>query len=246
MNFNSYIVSETKTALSVPVSISVLPPKKTLKQKAFTLAEVLITLSIIGVVAAMTVPTLMANANKQIYTTKLKKVYSTMQNAVKMMPLSVGCSAGEYSCVTIGQENHFDARIFADQFKVVKDFDTCKIDYTLPQSLYVNSCFQLEDGTTFFFRNTSSGDIYAASIGVDLNGEKGPNKIGRDIFMFQITSYEKQNIKIGTVMPYGSKIFHEYSYVYWKDKCTDNTVKQQNWDAIMCAGRVLEEGKMNY
>lgn len=53
-------------------------------------------------------------------------------------------------------------------------------------------------------------------------------------------------IKIGTVMPYGSKIFHEYSYAYWKDNCTDNTVKQQNWGALMCTGRVLEEGKMNY
>ena len=44
-----------------------------MKQTAFTLAEVLITLGIIGVVAAMTLPSLIANHQKQVYVTGLKK-----------------------------------------------------------------------------------------------------------------------------------------------------------------------------
>src|SRR5574344_1309772 len=50
--------------------------RKTFKQ-AFTLAEVLIVLGIIGIVASMTIPTLMNKVAKQEYVTALKKFYST-------------------------------------------------------------------------------------------------------------------------------------------------------------------------
>lgn len=50
----------------------------------FTLAEVLITLGIIGVVAAMTIPTLMANIKGMRYRAQLKKALSSMNQAVKM------------------------------------------------------------------------------------------------------------------------------------------------------------------
>lgn len=48
---------------------------------AFTLAEVLITLGIIGVVAAMTLPALMGKYRENVTMTKLKKFYSTMAQA---------------------------------------------------------------------------------------------------------------------------------------------------------------------
>ncbi|MBQ8458462.1 type II secretion system protein [bacterium] len=72
------------------VSESVL--KKTLKQvqgdknkkAAFTLAEVLITLGVIGVVAAMTIPTLMANIKGKQYATGFKKELSTLNQMVRM------------------------------------------------------------------------------------------------------------------------------------------------------------------
>ena len=57
---------------------------------AFTLAEVLITLGIIGVVAALTIPTLMANHRKQVVETRLAKFYSTMNQAVKMAEADYG------------------------------------------------------------------------------------------------------------------------------------------------------------
>ena len=46
--------------------------------RGFTLAEVLITLVIIGVIASMTIPTLMNKTNKQEYVSRLKKAYSTL------------------------------------------------------------------------------------------------------------------------------------------------------------------------
>ena len=53
--------------------------------KAFTLAEVLITLSIIGVVAAMTMPTLIGKYNKMVWTNQLKKSYSTVSQGFQKM-----------------------------------------------------------------------------------------------------------------------------------------------------------------
>lgn len=47
----------------------------------FTLAEVLITLGIIGVVAAMTMPSLIANHQEKVTVTKVKKVYSILSQA---------------------------------------------------------------------------------------------------------------------------------------------------------------------
>ena len=52
--------------------------------RGFTLAEVLITLGIIGVVAAMTLPMLMANHRKQVTETRLAKFYSVINQAIKM------------------------------------------------------------------------------------------------------------------------------------------------------------------
>ena len=53
------------------------------KKTAFTLAEVLITLAIIGVVAAMTMPTLIQNHQKRSLEVATKKFYSKMSQAVK-------------------------------------------------------------------------------------------------------------------------------------------------------------------
>ena len=63
------------------------------KNLAFTLAEVLITLGIIGIVAAMTIPTLIANYQKQQTVSKLKKFYSTINQAIKLSEVDNGFAA---------------------------------------------------------------------------------------------------------------------------------------------------------
>lgn len=62
-----------------------------IKLKAFTLAEVLITLGIIGVVAALTIPTLVANYQKTQYATQLKKFYATFNQALKQYTADNSC-----------------------------------------------------------------------------------------------------------------------------------------------------------
>ena len=57
---------------------------------AFTLAEVLITLGIIGVVAAMTLPTLVQNYQKRVVETRLQKFYSAINQAVRLAEVEYG------------------------------------------------------------------------------------------------------------------------------------------------------------
>ena len=66
------------------------------KKLGFTLAEVLITLGIIGVVSALTIPTLMNNYQTKEKSTKLKKFYSTMQQAMLMSTIDNG-EVGEWT-----------------------------------------------------------------------------------------------------------------------------------------------------
>ncbi len=78
--------------------LSVLTTKNTLslgegsakKQTAFTLAEVLITLGIIGVVAAMTIPTLVNNYKKKVTVTQLKHTYSVLVQAYERSKVDHG------------------------------------------------------------------------------------------------------------------------------------------------------------
>lgn len=53
-------------------------------RKAFTLAEILITLGVIGIVAAITIPQIVSNYKKHVIETKLKKTYSLLLNTVRM------------------------------------------------------------------------------------------------------------------------------------------------------------------
>src|SRR5574344_1534418 len=69
---------------------------------AFTLAEVLIVLGIIGIVAALTIPTLMMNAQKHEYVTGLKKFYSTWNNGFAQLLADEGVQELEDTSVFQG------------------------------------------------------------------------------------------------------------------------------------------------
>ena len=66
------------------------------RRYAFTLAEVLVTLGVIGVVAALTMPALISNHRKSVVENKLKKFYSSMSQAVISSEAAVGASPNEW------------------------------------------------------------------------------------------------------------------------------------------------------
>ncbi len=87
---NATLKTAEKTA-GLPRSQGYLLPRNDMgKRAAFTLAEVLITLGIIGVVAAMTLPALITNYKEKQTVSQLKKVYSTLSQAWLMMENEYG------------------------------------------------------------------------------------------------------------------------------------------------------------
>lgn len=75
--------------------------------RAFTLAEVLITLGVIGVVAAITIPTLIQNYQKQVTVNRLKETYSILEQAVKMSEIDNG-DVTEWQYPKNTEQSHID------------------------------------------------------------------------------------------------------------------------------------------
>lgn len=166
----------------------------------FTLAEVLITLGIIGVVAALTLPNLISNYQKHQTVVQLKRIYSQLSNAVVESELV----NSEYSTwdMTLSAQNFF-IKYFKDFLPVIKECrvatkDRCSsVTQRLPLKnstdtipLMRNNGGQyslvLNNGTIIFMdRHENMGVVYLFS--VDLNGDKGPNRNGRDVFHFAFT-----------------------------------------------------------
>jgi len=158
-----------KTNFLVPQCLSALVP-------AFTLAEVLITLAIIGVVAAMTIPTLIADYQKKVYINKLKTTYTTLTHGMQLLMAETGCFDdiectgafdGIYSDVTDAEWNKTFFSKMEKVFKIAEKCDntgnSCKllgdkykklgdgdyIDYTTENRVG----FTLQNGAWIFFNN---------------------------------------------------------------------------------------------
>jgi len=174
-------------------------------KSGFTLAEVLITLVIVGVIAALTIPTVVNNTKKHEYVSKLKKNYSVFAQVTSKIIAENGMPENWITT----RENLYN--LYKHNLSVAKDCGSnsgCFQQASEIKMLNGNSIgsntydttggmrFILSDGTQVRFGsfyplcndndNGHSKDI-CAFIMVDLNGEKKPNTFGRDIFTFVIT-----------------------------------------------------------
>ena len=122
-----------------------------LKTPAFTLAEVLITLGIIGVVAAMTLPTLIMNHRKQVTVNKVKKFYTVMSQATNSAIAEYGSMEDWQGFTTTrnGEEmqNWFDTYL-KPYLKVIDEF--VKTD---EETGYSTLFVVLSDGSVFSMVN---------------------------------------------------------------------------------------------
>lgn len=144
-------------------------------KKGFTLAEVLITLGIIGVVAALTMPALIGNYKKTEYSARLKKFYSTMQQAIIMYNNDSGEIPGEWE----SSENSSEAleqywnQHFASYFQNVIRQEKAVSEGRNAFIVYFG------DGTKLFISKGGTIDLR-----YDVNGDKLPNSNGRDQYVF--------------------------------------------------------------
>ena len=191
------------------------------KKIAFTLAEVLITLGIIGIVAAMTIPTLVSTYSKKVLHSQFLKTYSDIQNAAKLFQLNNDITVYEFS--HHGNTANETLKELMSCFKGTKEGDRVNSDYDdeiegsvsfenaigyTPKNLAgkaqkIHPCDKTviteEIGGRFFsmddpvsvYNNPPNGP----KLCVDINGRKGPNIYGYDWFVFTFT-------KDGGVKPY--------------------------------------------
>ncbi len=173
------------------------------RMSAFTLAEVLITLGIIGVVAAMTLPALIQNYQKMVVENQLKVSYSLISNAIKMAEAEYGTgfdivnAFGDSDLADVnGYSFEFSEAVFEKYFKpyfkITKSYsksDNNKYfkwrgfrDQTY-RSIRFMKCYKLVNGTAMCI--TSSGNIDSTLyFYVILKPDKTDKVSGRDVFNF--------------------------------------------------------------
>lgn len=175
-------------------------------EDGFTLAEVLITLGIIGVVATITIPNLMTSYKAHVIHKKLLKSYSVIRQVERMMKYD-DIDPEEY-------RTNSKTPFYKIFIKYMSGATDCG-------SGYVNKCFSVwdtysnagwspaymddgciisADGIVYFFENLYSNTSTANPllITVDINGYKTkPNKLGIDLFVFEFVN--------GEFKPYGAQ-----------------------------------------
>jgi len=182
-----------------------------MSKSGYTLAEVLITLGIIGVVAAITLPALIKNYQMKVYENAFKKEYSTIQNAVNYITTTeelnecfVAYPTGSSSyqiittdCSKIREElvNNLQLQkvdnnmyqLYAKLNEVLANGGTTKnAAVTYDYGLQTSSKYMQKDGSFIF--------ISGYTIIFDTNGKKGPNKWGYDIFWMNLTKHDSGKI----------------------------------------------------
>ncbi|MBQ8458962.1 type II secretion system protein [bacterium] len=213
---------------------------------AFTLAEVLITLGIIGVVAALTIPSLVNNYHKKQYYTQFMKARSILENAKRAYDDEDG-SIHEYD---VGPESYYSPLIESmakhNKGELIKDLSKitsyevknlngeifAETDYFSSDcAVPVNIMFETIDGIDFIYCSA----WYGNGVFVDINGYKNkPNTIGRDIFFIKDMNSDEQAS--------ANSILWNGTNGKWKDGCSN----PKEDDGFTCAGRLLEKGKMDY
>ncbi len=192
-----------------------------MRKKAFTLAEVLITLGIIGVVAAMTLPVVINNSRAKELETQLKTSYSILQQALQMMQADTGMIANQtnYPGQTFGNAfiKYFKQTVKCSEDNcLVSDMEDGTVKSTFKNYKNYNRTANLTRGGNMIYDegkyiltnnmllliecNTPNWGIILT---VDINGpNKRPNVYGQDLFSFNIEE------KTGKLLPMGVEGTH--------------------------------------
>ncbi|MBR1943250.1 type II secretion system protein [bacterium] len=204
------------------------------KALAFTLAETLIVMGIIGVVAALTLPNLNSSTGNKEKVAKLQKIYSNLNDAYGRATAVYG----PYETWFLndgGDSSKIAKRAFQRMTEFMKYSKECIVSdgcsetmtYNTTSGLNVNYGVVLADGTTVWF----VGNSYSMEIFVDLDGLKGKNKYCIDRFAFfasQVSGLRPSSTAAGDTPKNPNLTSGEYDTLY------------------ICADWVISTGNMDY
>ena len=234
-------------------------------KKGYTLAEVLITLGIIGIVAALTIPSLVGNYKKKQYYTQFMKARSVIENALKLYANERECNDDalcgfgiiypENDNFVLELSKYLNASIMITESnyeeickgyqKNSANYDGTRIyngEYECSNQLGGNSStngFITVDGMLLsFYPDAGDGN----GVFLDINGpNSGPNTYGRDLFIFYLEKEFNKTVHCnnmwGTTRACNDNLGSNKRELL---SCYDDT-RGDN-----CAARLIEECKMNY
>lgn len=197
--------------------------------KGFTLAEVLITLTIIGVISAIALPSINSSTTAAQIGPQVGKAISTIENANRMW-------------LTQNNARRFSADCMVSEMEYLR----CIEPIVNGNILEANNALQLNDNT--LYRAVAEGEAFgvlsvqapegAVSLIFDTNGNARPNKPGRDMFAL----YVRRN---GDVVAYGSRDHARIrgnDYAMWGNSCSN--IEQYGASADMqkltCTGSIVD------
>ncbi len=203
------------------------------KKHGFTLAEVLITLAIIGIVAALTIPAVVNNYQKTQTLTQLRKAYSQLNQAVSMSE-TYNSSIENWDFTLSPQE--FYEKYLKDYLKTAGYYDNnefLKLKYKFvgggSSVAGITTVFSnpatikmfLRDGTMLAIGDETSTP---KTIYVDVNGTKKPNTWGEDLFVFKFSKTKK-------ILPFCTTFYATGAYSCTKDN-----------SGFCCSAKIMNEG----
>lgn len=217
-------------------------------KRAFTLAEILITLGIIGVVASLTIPTLVNNYRKKQFQSNLKKEYSVLLQALEMYKkdngeyLKTSDCYGKHACLKRNIQPYLKVLFDCGDYQSGNSSQNCafngyysgKYTYKTYSGLQANENklddgqLILNDGAQLLFEG--NGYTTRFYVSVDINGyKKLPNKWGEDLFTFQL-------MESGKLLPMGAP---ETDFSYTNDSLLCSRTSQNDINGIACANRAI-------
>ncbi|CDE60471.1 general secretion pathway protein G [Fusobacterium sp. CAG:439] len=195
--------------------------------KGFTLAEVLITLGIIGVVAAMTLPSLIQERQNKVLETQFKKSYSLISQAFLSVITDEYGGIADFNVAGLSNLVENLSKRYKNAstlWPVLPDYpnnsDTARCDFLAGYyknftgksgySRFNDGIIQVNDGSTVYFDVDSADSLTYGIIliALDVNGWRNkPNKYGYDFFVFTLE-------KDGRLIPMGGEttLYPEKSY----------------------------------
>jgi prepilin-type N-terminal cleavage/methylation domain-containing protein len=210
-----------------------------MKKLGFTLAEVLITLGIVGVIAAITLPALMADTTSAQIGPKLAKAVATFEQANEVLLNQNGVD-------TLSDIGFADQQAYATELS--KFLKISKISNYPAHSYSAMGTASSDGGTTYLSKDGVVYIIYTANyietgedtrpaykrsagqVWIDINGTSKPNVEPVDVFCFRL-------MEDGTLAPYGGEITTELGHKSWTEGCAKDSAPT---DPATCAGHIFE------
>ena len=185
--------------------------------KGFTLAEVLITLGIIGVVAALTIPTLVKSYRKKITETRVRLAYSQFVQAIQMSQVYNGpISSWNFPQPETTEKSR---EFFNTYFKPYIKAEECKENTQEACGKSVGSFnyqYTLSNSSSLAFQPGING----IAIMIDINGPEGPNVTGIDAFYFSARKdYDYKFMPAGWTPTVTKEDILAGTYVYNNEPC---------------------------